>query len=118
MKKIILMLMLGIKIFSFGCQDPSVKPFGQYMEGQYNQNGEVVFRVNPGMLVIDYVYPSGKMIKIVTNGNGSIDAIPNEYDLKGETRIILYEYIDQNTKEICAGYMTLDAKHIKSKYDY
>ena len=118
MKKIVLMLMLVIEIFSFGCQDPPIEPFGQYMKGQYNQNGEVVFRVNPGMLVIDYVYPSGKMIKIVTNGNGFIDAVPNEYDLKGESRVILYKYIDQNEKEICSGYITLDGEHIKSDYDY
>lgn len=70
------------------------------------------------MLVIDYVYSSGRMIKIVTDGNGSIDTVPNEYDLKGESRIILYKYIDQNTKEICAGYITLDAEHIKSDDDY
>ena len=118
MKKIVLMLMLVVEIFSFGCQDPPIESFGQYMKGQYNQNGEVVFRVNPDMFVIDYVYPSGKMVKIVTNGNGSIDAVPNEYDLKGESRVILYEYIDQNEKEICSGYITLDGEHIKSDYDY
>ena len=47
--------MLVVEIFSFGCQDPPIESFGQYMKGQYNQNGEVVFRVNPGMFVIDYV---------------------------------------------------------------
>jgi hypothetical protein len=115
MKKVVLMLMLVIGVVSFGCQDPPVEPFGQYMEGQYNQNGEPLFRVNPGMLVVEYQYPSGRMIKIITNGNGSVYAIPNEYDLKGDSRVILYEY--EYNKDICAGYMSLDGEHIKSKYD-
>lgn len=44
MKKIVLMLILAIEMLSFGCQDLPVKLFGQYMESQYNQNGEVVFK--------------------------------------------------------------------------
>ena len=115
MKKVVLMLMLVIGVVSFGCQDPPVEPFGQYMEGQYNQNGEPLFRVEPGIQVVEYRYPDGYTIKIVTNV-GTDFVLPDQSRVWGDSRVILWDYVDNNG-DYCMGYMDIYGKHIKSVYD-
>lgn len=115
MKKIVLILMLIIGAVAFGCIDPDVSEYGTIMEGQYNDKGEPMFRVDPGIQVVEYRYPSGYTIKVVTNV--SIDfVLPEERDVSGDSRVILWAYFDDN-KEMCMGYMDIYGNHISSIYD-
>lgn len=115
MKKLVVLFMLLFGVLAFGCKDPDVREYGTIIEGQYNAKGEPMFRVEPGLQVIEHRYPDGYTIKIVTNYTSDF-VLPEQSRVYGDSRVILWSYIDEN-KEICMGYMDIYGKHIKSVYD-
>lgn len=115
MKKVVLLLMVMFGTVAFGCKDPDVREYGVIMEGQYNAKGEPMFRVEPGIQVVEYRYPDGYTIKIVTNV-GTDFVLPDQSRVWGDSRVILWDYVDNNG-DYCMGYMDIYGKHIKSVYD-